>query len=183
MSKAKYLIWHISDSEFGEVSLIRSWHKEKGWNDIGYHGIILNGFVTAKDFRLNRRIDFLNGSFQIGRVFDADAFIENQEIGAHAYGFNSESIGLCLIGKDGNFTPYQIETALKVSLEFMRMFEISLDNVIGHYELGRFKPEFATDKKCPEIDMSHIRDILKLEDNIKREISKRFVEWGMRGKK
>lgn len=52
---------------------IREWHIAKGWADIGYAAVI-------------RR----DGTIQFGRGFD--------EIGAHVAGFNSRSVGICLVG-------------------------------------------------------------------------------------
>lgn len=72
-----------------DAAEIRRWHKKKGWDDIGYH------FVVRRD-----------GTIERGRhVVD---------IGAHTYGFNRISIGICMIGGIGeddkpenNFTTQQ----------------------------------------------------------------------------
>ena len=68
--------------------------------------------------------------------------------------------GLCLIGTGGRFTRKQLETALDVTEHWIRQFRIIVDNVIGHYEIGQILPDYATTKRCPEIDMSVIRDSL-----------------------
>jgi len=62
------------------VDVIRQWHMNKGWSDIGYHYVI-------------RR----NGAVELGRDLDKDGDVD-EEIGAHAYGHNATSIGICLIG-------------------------------------------------------------------------------------
>ncbi|MCK5446373.1 MAG: N-acetylmuramoyl-L-alanine amidase [Rhodospirillaceae bacterium] len=80
---------------------IRKWHVEGNrWSDIGYHYII-------------RR----DGIIETGRDLDNDGNID-EEIGAHAYGFNANSLGICMVGgkgrKDGgpeaNFTMAQYAT-------------------------------------------------------------------------
>lgn len=52
---------------------INQWHKDRGWSGIGYHYVI-------------RRA----GVIESGRA--------EAKIGAHAYGHNRHSIGICLIG-------------------------------------------------------------------------------------
>lgn len=52
---------------------IKSWHKAKGWSDIGYHFVIK-----------------LDGTIETGRPI--------QRRGAHCKGKNTGSIGICYIG-------------------------------------------------------------------------------------
>jgi hypothetical protein len=78
---------------------IKEWHtlpppKGNGWSDIGYH------FVIRRD-----------GTEEIGRAID--------KVGSHVAGYNSVSIGVCLVGgmgEDGkgedNFTEEQRERLL-----------------------------------------------------------------------
>ena len=74
-------IIHCSDSTGGNVNDIREWHLARGWDDVGYH------FVILKD-----------GTIELGRP------LEN--IGAHCKGQNTHSVGTCLIGVD-SFTKLQ----------------------------------------------------------------------------
>ncbi|NIT76633.1 MAG: lysozyme, partial [Thermoplasmata archaeon] len=63
------------------VAEIRDMHVKRGWRDIGYHYVI-------------RR----NGKVEKGRP--------EAEIGAHVRGWNSKSIGICLVGGiDAEGTP------------------------------------------------------------------------------
>ena len=83
---------HCSDSPQGRgdtAETIHSWHKERGWDGIGYHYVILE-----------------DGTVENGRP--------EYWPGAHAKGHN-EAIGICLIGID-SFTHSQLielETLLK----------------------------------------------------------------------
>lgn len=79
-SITKHII-HCSDSEAGDVNLIRQWHLERGFADVGYH------FVVRRD-----------GVIELGRQLNT--------IGAHCENHNHDSIGTCLIGK-ADFTPAQ----------------------------------------------------------------------------
>ena len=74
---------HCSDSPQGRgdtAETIHKWHKERGFDGIGYHYVILE-----------------DGTVQSGRP--------EYWSGAHAKGFNN-TIGVCLIG-DSDFTPAQ----------------------------------------------------------------------------
>jgi len=85
------LIAHCSDSPNDRnvtVDEIRSWHKQRGWRDIGYHYVI-----------------YRNGQIMSGRPVS--------EVGAHCKGQNHDSIGVCLIGRD-EFTPEQFDSLRKL---------------------------------------------------------------------
>lgn len=114
---------------------IRSWHvNENGWDDIGYHHII-------------RR----SGLVELGRDIRA--------VGAHTRGFNSESVGVCLVGGKTN----EISTFCKLYTEEQRDTLISVLNyyralwpqivVAGHRGLvgGRLCPSFQVEKFLQEI--------------------------------
>ena len=121
------IVTHCSASPQGrgdDVKTIRMWHLERGWSDIGYHFVILE-----------------DGTIQLGRPLN--------KAGAHAYGFNRYSIGICLIGIDV-FTNEQKEALSELIIQLMNMFDLDKDQVKGHYEL--------TDKKtCPNINMDKFK--------------------------
>lgn len=86
------VVIHCSDSPQGRgdnAETIHRWHKERGFDGIGYHYVILE-----------------DGTIENGRP--------NFWSGAHARGHN-DAIGICLMGID-SFTPAQfisLETLLK----------------------------------------------------------------------
>lgn len=83
MRKVDKIIIHCSatppEMDIGRDE-IRRWHLDRGWTDIGYHYVI-------------RR----NGTMQLGRDTDQDGNVD-EEVGAHTLGYNSTSIGICLVG-------------------------------------------------------------------------------------
>jgi N-acetylmuramoyl-L-alanine amidase len=115
------------DMDIG-VKEIRQWHEAKGWSDVGYHYVI-------------RR----NGSIETGR--------DKMDVGAHALGFNANSIAICLVGgehpvsaeADCNFTSAQwMELHMLVGVlksEFLHA------KVIGHRDLT------GVTKACPCFDV------------------------------
>ena len=146
MKKIDNIIIHNSDSGWGTANVIRGWHKERGWTDIGYHFVILNGRPMSGTY-----FPFLDGSVETGRPLDGDGFISAKEVGAHALGYNDKSIGICLIGVR-DFTPLQRQRLIAVVSQLMTGFGIPLQNVLGHYETER-----ANGKTCPNIDMNALR--------------------------
>lgn len=77
MRQIKRLIWHCSATPADRpltTAEIRRWHVEGNkWSDIGYHGV------------LHR-----NGKLDAARPL--------HKVGAHVFGHNADSVGLCLVG-------------------------------------------------------------------------------------
>jgi N-acetylmuramoyl-L-alanine amidase len=117
------IIIHCSDSPQGrgdDINTIREWHLERGFKDVGYHYVILE-----------------NGDVQKGR--------EHSIAGAHAKGFNSKSLGICLIGID-SFTEEQYESLAVLIKKLMLKYEINEKNVLGHYMV-------SDSKTCPNFNV------------------------------
>ncbi len=123
----KFLVVHCSDTpdnnDIGAIE-IHKMHIGFGWEGIGYHKIIRrNGFIE------NGRPEFW--------------------IGAHVYGINHLSLGVCLIGRN-KFSDHQY-----LSLEnILRRWKDKYPNaeIKGHCEV------IETDKTCPNFN---IRDFLE----------------------
>lgn len=164
MAKVKRIIVHCSDSEWGTAIIINKWHTDpeplgRGWTSIGYQAVIENGYPTADHYKRGYRLRLFNGMISHGRPYDTDDALTGAEVGAHAYGFNRDSLGVCVIGKD-RFTKQQVIQLVKL----LRLWEIvfrldfSPDNlgnvVLGHYELP------GVSKKCPNLDMDILRRLV-----------------------
>jgi len=122
------------------VKTLREWHttpkpQGRGWLDVGYHYVI-------------RR----SGKAELGRDLDNDGFVDD-EIGAHAFGWNSHSIGICLIGgvaQDGqtpepNFTDAQMAALGAMILTLKQRYPNA--RVMGHRDTG-------ANKACPSFDVA-----------------------------
>jgi len=106
------------------ASDIKKWHLKRGWSDIGYH------FVVK-----------LDGSIEEGRPMERQ--------GAHAKGYNKNSIGICYIGGlDENKKPKDTRTpAQKESLDNLLSilnFRYELKYIYGHNKVSS--------KACPCFD-------------------------------
>jgi N-acetyl-anhydromuramyl-L-alanine amidase AmpD len=113
------------------VDEIRSWHRQQGWSDIGYH------WVVRRD-----------GTVEAGR--------REELIGAHVSGHNRESIGICLVGgldAQGDpapeFTPEQFASLRTLLNDLLAIYDLSDDAILGHRDFA------GVSKACPSFDVRH----------------------------
>lgn len=110
-----------------KVEDINRWHKERGWNMIGYHYVV-----------------YLDGSVHVGR--------SEEQIGAHCLKHNTNSIGVVYVGgldtegrpKDTR-TEAQKKGLRKLLTELKRKYPKAV--IRGHRD-------FAA-KACPSFDATH----------------------------
>lgn len=125
----KYAVVHCSDTPAHlevNAAMIREWHTDQGWLDIGYHHVI-------------RR----DGTIEIGRPIWA--------VGSGVAGYNSESVHVCLVGGRGkngkgenNFTEKQWSALRYVVAAYVKKYPGAL--VQGHRDF----PDVQ--KECPAFD-------------------------------
>ena len=141
--RTEYIVVHCSatppSSDIG-ADEIDSWHKNRGWSGIGYHAVI-------------RR----SGEVEFGRPFD--------EVGAHVKGWNTRSVGVCLVGgvtestgeAEDNFTQAQYESLMAMVAMLERAYPEA--ELVGHRDLS---PDLDGDgivekhewlKECPSFDV------------------------------
>lgn len=156
MQQITHLILHCSDSEWGNANEIRNWHKAKGWRDIGYHFVIQNGKPTYSHFSSKTYIRSLDGAIECGRDLDADSYIQDNEEGAHAFGYNRNSVGICVVGRD-NITESQRIALNQLCLDLCKIYNILPENVLGHCETPSGK---AQGKTCPNFVVGNVRYFL-----------------------
>lgn len=119
----KHII-HCSDSDFGDVNVIRLWHYARGFKDVGYH------FVIRQD-----------GEIELGRPLN--------EMGAHCAKFNRNSIGTCLIGKD-KFNKKQLQSLQKLHAMLSSMFPKITYHAHNEFNTNKTCPNFNVDKVLGE---------------------------------
>lgn len=127
--KTNYIVIHCAftkpEMDIGAKE-IDQWHRDRGFEKIGYQDVI-------------RR----NGQVEVGR--------DSDEVGAHVQGFNSESVGICMVGgmdkknrPENNFTEDQFKSLRRLVKFYMTKYPKAM--VVGHYELDPKKP-------CPCFDV------------------------------
>lgn len=151
----KYLILHITAGPWGSVESICRFHmEERGWADIGYAYLITSCYTTYEEYAEHRPNLEADGEICKGRDLDHDGDVD-EEVGAHAFGYNSKSIGIAMVGQNGIFTSKQIESALTLCSDLMDTYDVPVEKVIGHYETGN------TTKSCPQLAMGFFRELLR----------------------
>ena len=165
-----FLHCSASNSPFHDhVQVIRQWHLEKGWNDIGYHYFI--------------RID---GTIQIGRDLET--------VPAAQKGHNRGSIAICLHGlNDEDFTEEQFDALIllcgqinkaydrkitfhghrEVSSKLCPVFDYK--RVLNLNEHGKYD-EGSNFRPLSVRSSSHVYDIFASGDDV-REIQLRLNTW------
>jgi len=126
-----YIVIHCSATKPSmshvDAKEIDRWHRQRGWRKIGYH------FVIRRD-----------GVVEEGR--------ELGEVGAHAKGFNSKSVGICLVGgiddegnPENNYTDEQWKSLEELVNQMLLPYPDA--EVLGHCDLPDVK------KACPCFDV------------------------------
>lgn len=130
----RYIIVHCSATpasmDIGAKDIDR-WHRQRGFDGIGYHAVI-------------RR----DGSLERGREITVP--------GAHAQGYNTMSLGVCLVGgvkslpeaePDANYTASQMAMLATVIRTWKKVYPNA--TVLGHHDLPS---PHARSKACPCFD-------------------------------
>jgi len=140
--RTDYIVIHCSatppNMDIG-VEEIRKMHLQRGFSDVGYNRVI-------------RR----SGEWEQGR--------DDDEVGAHVQGFNSVSIGVCLVGgvdrrnrAEDNFTLEQMDTLRQMIPELQEKYPNAV--VQGHRDF----PDVHKD--CPSFDVQAWMDENGLSQN------------------
>lgn len=110
-----------------DVKTIDRWHRQRGFSMVGYHYVIKT-----------------DGEIQEGRPLDY--------VGAHVQGFNSRTVGICLIGgvdaknkPSDNFTSHQKFSLLTLLKDLSDRFPGA--EILGHRDFP------GVNKACPSFDV------------------------------
>ncbi len=137
----KWIVIHHSATPTGGAVAFDRMHKQKGWDELGYHFVIGNGTDTR------------DGQVEVGPRWP------KQKHGAHAKTpdnqFNEFGIGICLVGNFDTQNPSraQQQALAKLVAYMMKTYHIPADRVIGH---GDTK---ATDCPGKNVHIAQIRQM------------------------
>ena len=117
----RYIVIHHSATNGGNAAEFNKLHRDRGWDEMGYHFVITNGDGGP------------NGQVQIGSRW------RKQKWGAHTGGtddneYNEYGIGICLVGNFMNHNPTakQLKAARELVAYLMKTYDIPMQNLIGH---------------------------------------------------
>lgn len=157
MRKILYAVnhWTASGPET-TIGDIRNWHvNHNGWRDIGYHRIILHpdsDDLKAKDKNNLHWFDLVKQ----GRQLNEDQWLEYNEVGAHTYGFNSVSVGICVIGGPKyKLHPLQRTALIQTNIILSERFGYPLEAVKCHRDLNK--------TQCPGDEIAKVIAALKAD--------------------
>lgn len=144
------IVVHESASRWGDAASIRMWHRHRGWCDIGYHAVILNGRISSSS-PYNVKLD---GKIEPGRP-------ENRH-GSHceADHMNAVALGVCLVGypgRDGYPTKRQLDALVHYCAVKCRQYDIPVSRITQHSDHEPNKP------LCASLNMKKIRERVKME--------------------
>lgn len=140
----KYIVIHCTDTEPRmsiDVETIRQWHFARGFEDIGYHFLIMPDGIICK----GRSLEY---------------------VGAHCQGLNRKSIGIAYVGGRLGCSNHDTRTRLqKLSIctlvcQLVKEYP-TIEKLIGHHD-------FNNRRLCPCFDV--LADYGVWFDDIKREI-------------
>lgn len=135
LSEVKRIIIHHSAGSGGEsVEDIHAYHQRQGWSGIGYHYFIDN-----------------SGNIFRGRP--------DWAAGAHAYGFNSDSLGICLAGNFSATVPFlgQLRSLIYLTADLCARSWIDVDAVFGH----GYIPGGEHDTACPGSNLMAVMPLIR----------------------
>ena len=139
------LVVHHSDSKAATTkkSNIESWHKQRGFTQIGYHKVVEGD----------------------GKIVDGRP--ESSQ-GAHAKGANLETLGVCVVGEFETEMPSQkqIDSLVKVLTDWCKKYKLNSTSIYGHYNV----PGGTTDTSCPGKNMKLKLSVVKqkVTQNLKK---------------
>jgi len=142
----RWIIIHHSATAFGNAQIIDGWHKNKGWDELGYDFVIDNGTSGTAD-----------GQIEVGPRWI------KQKWGAHTKTadnrFNDFGIGICLVGNFDETQPTaaQMKSVAKLVAYMMYTYNITADRVLGHRD--------AKPTDCPGKNMS-VAEVRRLATEI-----------------
>lgn len=124
IKSVKYIVVHCADTDpskpYPFEACMRDHIYNRGWDNIGYHYYITTDGVIHK-----------------GRQLDQE--------GAHAYGFNANSIGVCYEGgKGGDTRTFAQKESLRNCLRCLKFLYPDAE-IVGHHDLN-------PNKSCPNFD-------------------------------
>jgi hypothetical protein len=125
----KWIIIHHSDSDSGSAAIIDGWHRQRGFDELGYHFVIDNGHGNP------------DGLIEVGPRWP------KQKWGAHDNAldnrFNTNGIGICLVGNFNKTHPTaaQRRSLIRLVVYLMKTYHIPASHVLGHGE--------TKDTQCP----------------------------------
>ncbi len=127
-NKWKYIVVHHSATDMGSAEIFNTAHKNRGWDEIGYHFVIDNDTAGKSD-----------GQIETGPRWT------KQVDGAHckAGSMNERGIGICLVGNFSKTRPTaaQMNSLVHLVNILRKYYGIPKNRILGHGNVSGAKTE------------------------------------------
>ena len=116
----QWIVIHHSATTFGNAAIIDQWHRDRGFDELGYHFVIGNGTNSA------------DGQVEVGPRWPIQKYGAHDNASDNRY--NEYGIGICLVG---NFDVQHPSAAQMRSVDtlvawLMKRYKIAPDHILGH---------------------------------------------------
>jgi hypothetical protein len=144
----RWIVIHHSATPGGSATSFDRMHRQKGWDELGYHFIVGNGSETK------------DGQVEVGSRW------RKQKWGAHAKTpdnkYNDYGIGICIVGNFDVSRPSlkQMESVAKLVAHLQKTYRIPPERIIGHGMVHTFD-KGGTSTECPgrNLNIAQVRQL------------------------
>ncbi|MBN1941770.1 MAG: N-acetylmuramoyl-L-alanine amidase [Phycisphaerae bacterium] len=151
----RHIVMHHSATESGSAEKFDAMHRQRGWDELGYHFVITNGNGGP------------DGRVQVGSRW------RKQKHGAHTGGtpgneYNEHGIGVCLVG---NFmthspSPAQLRSVTELTEYLAERYGISPGHILAHKDAPNQKTEC-----CGRVFYAYVHS--RLKQDVQRQLAGR----------
>ncbi len=133
----RWIVIHHSATDSGSAATFDTWHRARGWDELGYHFVINNGRGGT------------DGAIEVGPRW------RKQKWGAHcktpSNRYNDYGIGICLVGDFNKARPTaaQLKSLRKLVTFLSDCYHIHPASILGHRDAP------GTNTACPGTSLAH----------------------------
>jgi hypothetical protein len=140
-----WIVIHHSATPDGGARKFDQMHRNKGWDELGYHFVIGNGTDTR------------DGQIEVGPRWPKQKWGAHDKTPGNQY--NEHGIGICLVGNFDVSRPSQaqVRSLERLVAYLMKTYHISADHVLGHGETkatecpGKFLNVASVRRACAQM--------------------------------
>lgn len=119
--KWRFIIVHHSAGKSGNAATFDAGHRNRGWDELGYHFVIGNGSMSD------------DGQIEVGPRWRKQKHGAHCKVRGHRE-YNQLGVGICLVGNFNNGLPSeaQMRSLAYLVRQLMQRYDIPKSRVLGH---------------------------------------------------
>jgi len=120
----RYIVLHHSATDRGAAGLFDRMHRNRGWDELGYHFVIGNGTDSG------------DGEIEVGSRWPKQKHGAHCKVAGHPE-YNDIGIGVCLVGNFDHYTPSgrQVGSCIRLVQFLKDRYGIPESRMYGHEQL------------------------------------------------